>query len=278
VVALSRRELIAWPKGWELIVLLGAAALAVCGAAFESPVLLSIAAFGLLLSRIGTVARHKAEEELDYLPVARRRVEARAEPERSREPSVFPLRWRGSISIGSDGILVTEGKRTEMIPMVDLEEFSAEGLDLRLVTRSGTRVLGLKGAAAPAAARAIHEQERAHRESRAFAEGLAKGEDKSGWLARLRGERDGYRETSAHDEALWQIVEAPAAEPTARAAAALLLRENSVWTTERLRIAASGCASPKLRVALQEAAAGEEAKVDAALAELDAERAAPKRS
>jgi hypothetical protein len=68
-------------------------------------------------------------------------------------------------------------------------------------------------------------------------------------------------------EMLWEVVEDPAVDSTARAGAAMMLRRTlDDGGRARLRVAAGACASPRLRVALDAVAdGGDEAAVAAAL-------------
>jgi hypothetical protein len=103
------------------------------------------------------------------------------------------------------------------------------------------------------------------------------------WLAHLRdvaSRRGAYRESSLRDGDLVELAADPAAPEDARAAAALLLRSGATddgeAARERIRVAASATASPRLRVALEAAADADDASaVEGAVAELA--RAAAKR-
>jgi hypothetical protein len=94
------------------------------------------------------------------------------------------------------------------------------------------------------------------------------------WLHRLRevggGANAHYREAPVEAERLWRIVEAPAAAPTARAgAAAALAPALDPEGKKRLRIAATGIAEPRLRIALECAARDDEPALLEALDELE---------
>ena len=78
-------------------------------------------------------------------------------------------------------------------------------------------------------------------------------------------------------EVLWRVVEDPTAATTARAGAAFALRSTLDDDGKaRLRIVADACAAPKLRVALDELATGEDDVADTfdALVDGDAQRRA----
>jgi len=190
------------------------------------------------------------------------------------QPASYRLRGGGRLVVGSDGLHV-EGGTSEWIPMGDVVDHSVRGDALVVETSHGERVLRIGGerGAANFAALELRDLRDAYRATHAFAEGLGKAPDRRAWQARLTGESDGYREQAPGEDMLWQIVETPSADPNARAAAALLLRKESESATERLRIAASACAAPRLRFALSSAASGGEAAVDASLAESEDEAA-----
>jgi hypothetical protein len=78
------------------------------------------------------------------------------------------------------------------------------------------------------------------------------GRPASAWLRDLPTlNAESYRRPSLPAEELWRIVENPSAPPTARAGAALVLRDNlDSAGCVRLRRAAEACAAPHLRAAL----------------------------
>lgn len=87
------------------------------------------------------------------------------------------------------------------------------------------------------------------------------GRPHADWVRAL-GAKDetSFREAPIRPDDLWRVVESPAAEPSARAAAAALLaRAAGDEDRARLRIAADTCAEPKLRVVLDKAATGTDA-------------------
>lgn len=91
------------------------------------------------------------------------------------------------------------------------------------------------------------------------------------WLKAL-GDREGsFRSAPLLDDQLWNVVENPTADVTARAGAATLLSRNAgEHERARLRLAAEACAAPKLRVVLDRAAAGAtEEEVASALEEIE---------
>jgi hypothetical protein len=90
----------------------------------------------------------------------------------------------------------------------------------------------------------------------------------SQWVAHLRGvaSADTYRAQSVSPERLWAMVEDASLDPPHRAAAAVALHGvlDEVGR-QRLRVAAEGCASPKVRASMEAAAEGKEEEVVAAL-------------
>ncbi len=93
------------------------------------------------------------------------------------------------------------------------------------------------------------------------------------WHQRLvstGGQQDPYRRAGAGPEKLSQVLTDPAASPEQRVGAALALtaRTDKADAKSRIRIAAEGCAHPKLRIALERAADGKLAQ--AALEEAEA--------
>jgi hypothetical protein len=91
-------------------------------------------------------------------------------------------------------------------------------------------------------------------------------------LGRDTGE-GAYRSASLSTEQLWQTFESSAADPEARANAAIALRARLDAPCEpRLRIVAAATAVPKLRVAIERAAGDDDAALEEALAALEAEQ------
>jgi len=93
------------------------------------------------------------------------------------------------------------------------------------------------------------------------------------WLADLRELRTretDYRTAALSRDDLWGLVEDPAAPPDARAGAAFVLQAGSAEPERaRLRIAANATASPRLRIALDSAAEGDEQELADALDAVD---------
>ena len=97
------------------------------------------------------------------------------------------------------------------------------------------------------------------------------------WLEALRqlrrGEAD-YRSAAFPRDDLWRVLEDPAAPEDARAGAAFVLYADGGEADEiRLRNAAGATVSPRLRVALDSAAAGDETELATALEDVELEHA-----
>jgi hypothetical protein len=104
------------------------------------------------------------------------------------------------------------------------------------------------------------------------------------WIRRLRslgaGANAGMRTAPVPRDRLFDIVEDASMDPAARAAAAVALGpELDVHGRARLRAAGAATVAPRLRIAIEAAALGanEDAAIEAALAELDAEESKSRR-
>ncbi len=88
------------------------------------------------------------------------------------------------------------------------------------------------------------------------------GRDRDTWLRALSANEGDFRTAPLAPEQLWTLVEGPGTPPTARAAAALVLaRGAGDEDRRRLRIAATGCEHPRLRVVLDQAGRGVDEEV-----------------
>lgn len=197
--------------------------------------------------------------------------------------------------IAPDGLVVERFGRREVIPYVSITKVEREGdSGLVLVLADGSKrrftfekttagfALRLNPAMHRDKGQGAHKNEaardmiRAHVAARMSGAGerlgerLARGKrDVGRWLADVdRLARGDYRGEAPSAEQLWRVVEDGAAAPSARAAAARLLRIEGA-ARDRLRVVAGNTASPKLRIALEAMDADEEAQREA-LAELEA--------
>jgi hypothetical protein len=96
------------------------------------------------------------------------------------------------------------------------------------------------------------------------------------WIAELVRASEGtvpFRSPAIPHDALWEIIEDASAPVLARAAAAIVLRDQlSDEGRARLRVTAEACAAPKLRVALETVATDDHADAAQLLESLDEDR------
>jgi hypothetical protein len=198
----------------------------------------------------------------------------------------------GWIDVGSDGLNIDWRSEKRFVSFVDLEDAKTyaenssgkQFVGAELILQSGEVIrvpIGENhfGAAGKARelVRHIVEELSAFRVRDEGADTTAlerRGRTTSEWIERLKGiaagANAGHREAEIPEERLWRIVEDPGAKPGARAGAATALRSRiDERGRKRLRIAASEIASPKLRVAVQSAATGDDAELAAALDEVE---------
>ena len=190
------------------------------------------------------------------------------------------------VSVGADGVQFAQRRGSFFLPYAEIVSIDQEqcdavidvGKDEPFVVRFSQRHHA--AAAIPeltAFIERVREGLSAYRASSSehlAAAMLARGERSGGeWLRAIRAldcdGGDAYRTPRIPHDRLWRLVEDPSAPTTARAGAALLLR-NAIDDDgrARLRIAADASASPGLRVALT-AAASEQCEAELAHA-LDA--------
>lgn len=198
-----------------------------------------------------------------------------------------------SITVGADGVLTSWLGLRRFYPFEEFPGVMPLDNGVMLVSRSGKSV---KIATSPPRRRNVQMstmnraavEERIREAQRAFAQHRAtnaealvarSGRTTKDWVNALRAlaVSDDYREAAVPREALWRIAEDPAADPTARAGAAVALRGRiDEADRARLRVAAESSVSPKLRVALEAAAADggeDDGELHAALEGLEEARA-----
>lgn len=178
---------------------------------------------------------------------------------------------RHPVHIGAEGLWIAGVFRDELVSFADVDRIEraagAEGTihhGMIVTTKAGRQIL--VGPSVGRMAEGARDTERllaafdAYR-ARVPGEvplGLApEGASKDEWIARLTSRRrgGGLREGALDREALLAVSEDPTTVPSARAAAAFLLREGITPTEQaRLRVAAEDAASPRVRVALAAAA------------------------
>jgi hypothetical protein len=169
--------------------------------------------------------------------------------------------------VGQDGLLLRSLTKRRFFPFSQMQSAHASPWGVTLQLRSGKSVElrtrpAKQGGQDPAGAALLERLQagiaRAQSSERPeeAATLVRRGDrDVKSWLEGLRALRDGgYRVASLGEERLWQIVQDATAAPTARAGAALLLRDSlSDEGRARLRVAAQATVLPKVRVVLEAA-------------------------
>jgi hypothetical protein len=195
---------------------------------------------------------------------------------------VLNLLWPTTVTVGQDGVLVASLVRRRFYPLAALASVRETAWGVLLTLKSGREVEirtehkeSAERSQRRAAITACIERrlaELAPSEQPAPATLLARGgRDVTEWLRALHALRNGeagaYRAAAIPEEVLWRTVEDPASNPTARAGAAVALRESLDEAGRvRLRVAAAASASPRLRVALEKVASpADEAELAGAL-------------
>ena len=187
------------------------------------------------------------------------------------------VRFRATVTVGSDGVLVQRGFARplflpyDQIDRVEARESASESM-LEIFSRDREPIvcavwggifssfLRIDAALLGAVARAIDDAKQARGEARAAPKSaLARsGRDAQTWARALHDVADGagdYRAQRIPAEALWSIVCDSATPETQRAGAAVALRSSlDADGRARLRVASATSASPELRIALAAAA------------------------
>lgn len=207
------------------------------------------------------------------------------------------LNLPGRLDLGADGVLIdlrdSEKQYVSFADIIDAPRYDEHvmgkhfiGVSLELRSGGAVKVpMGEDQFGADKRVAALSDRIRAaldayrRREQGDDASALARGaRSPEEWHRRLRGLGEGAnagpREAPVPIDRLWRIVEDPSAEPPIRAGAAAALSAGlDDAGKQRLRIAAESTAAPKLRIALESAAAGDDDAVVAALAEVEGEAA-----
>ncbi|MBX3186989.1 MAG: hypothetical protein KF819_08240 [Labilithrix sp.] len=176
-------------------------------------------------------------------------------------PVVLPQR----VEVGQDGVFLRWLGNRRFVPFAQIEDVTTTPFGIVLLLHGGKRFeirLSYKDDAATIERRALFDRIEAglarHRSAlRADEETLlARGSrDVETWVREMvtlgAGEAAGYRAIAIPRERLWEIVESPSADPSAREGAAIALHA-ALDDDERLRLVAlvHNTASPRLRVAL----------------------------
>jgi hypothetical protein len=168
------------------------------------------------------------------------------------------FRRASTIAVGVDGVLVQGTSKTTFYAYRDFDSVRVNGAFMALVRGTKTVVrLQLHG---DDVTRGEHLAERIRRalqlsKSTSGAEQLATASklDGQAGLGRASLGAADYRQASLSRDQLWELVEADGTAGSARAAAAeaLALRLDPTERT-RLRVAASHCADPKVRIAIED--------------------------
>jgi hypothetical protein len=191
------------------------------------------------------------------------------------------LSTKMAVDVGTDGVLVRRPMSNRFLRYGALRAVTTEGHAIALHLYSGEVLrfgLGFLGsphlASRDALAARIEEARLACAEDRPSgeAEGFVApgGRGLKRWVSEVRAlarARD-YREARVDAERLWSVLEDAKTSPAARAGAAIALSTDE-GSRARLRVAADGCAEPRLRVALTRLAEGAaEPELEEALAPL----------
>jgi hypothetical protein len=173
---------------------------------------------------------------------------------------VVAYRRASRVAVGLDGVRVAGSSRARFFAYRELDDARVRRGDLELV-RGGRAIVRLQLFGEDAArrdallARVRDAIARAREEQRGGTVDLVASAS-SAELARAAHGAADYRAPALSREQLWALVEGPAIDAAARrsAARALATSGDDDETRARLRVAADGCADPKVRVALQELA------------------------
>jgi hypothetical protein len=192
------------------------------------------------------------------------------------------IMWPTRLSLGADGILVKWMWRERFVRYEQVASLERVGNGLSLVLHDGSRFMVVPeynryGVRVEAVIERIREAMTLRREGgRApVAAALARGgRPARDWLDALRSiERaaeGGPRTAPISTDDLWRVLADPGAEDGVRAGAAAALHAAlGEEAGERLRVASQAIAAPKLRLAVEHAAAGDEEALLEALEELE---------
>ena len=165
------------------------------------------------------------------------------------------FRRASRVAVGVDGIFVTGSSRSRFFAFRDVDTVTAKGSDIAL-HRKGKVVLRLQLHGEDAAQRdvivaRVAEAIEAAKQRRTAAVGDIVAAASGERLERLARGGEGYRQASVTPAQLWSVVHAPEPDAAVRTAAARALVEGGGEAERsRLRVAASQCAQPAVRVAL----------------------------
>ncbi len=173
------------------------------------------------------------------------------------------MRRASRIAVGIDGVWVRDASQTRFFAYRELGEARAKGADVELVS-GGEGVLRLQTHGEDAGRRdevlaRIRAGIARSREGRTRRAEMLVSVTPGPRVASAAMGAERYREPSISREQLWELVEGPGADAQTRTAAAEALAASLDDTDRvRMRVAASQCAEPRLRVALGLLAAEED--------------------
>jgi hypothetical protein len=196
------------------------------------------------------------------------------------------------VAVGADGVRIRRlFRRARFVPFSAIASAERDGRDVTIRLRDGQLIRMHHAAAAKSdgwtplfyANRADEgamlveriEAQLARRSEEAGAvAGLARGAREAGvWVrdvARASDAHASFRAPAIAPDTLWRVVEDATSASTARAGAALALRERlDDGGRLRLRVVADACAEPELRVALEAVVEADEEALEAAFAALE---------
>lgn len=200
--------------------------------------------------------------------------------------------WPSRITAGIDGFMLRWLWWQRFVPMSEVRELSSVGeRDVKIELTSGAELVwytSMRSKSTTAVQREHRDAVLARMQevmklsqARPRATHLATAVARAGrtheqWLEALRQMRHveaDYRSAAVPRDALWRVLDDPAAPEDARAGAAFVLHEGAGEADEvRLRNAAGATASPRLRIALDSAADGNDEELAAALEDVELER------
>lgn len=173
--------------------------------------------------------------------------------------------WR-ELVVGTDGVSWKRNGRRHFVPLREIDGVMVHQGSLVLTRDDGSKTWirvdaddpGLADALNGRIRKALAEVGRAGGKLTLFTRGDRSFDD---WMASVRDllkKGRGFRDIAVHAEDALAVLTDPAADPESRVGAALALeRTEEPALIAKVRVAADACASPKLRVALEDALTGE---------------------
>jgi hypothetical protein len=177
---------------------------------------------------------------------------------------LLPTLLAQQVEVGQDGIFLRWLGNKRFVPFAAIEDVSATEVGVDLALRGG-RLMEIRLTQKAGGANAQRDALRTRIKAGVAAqEGLARADEESllargardveTWLRDMRtlgSQEGGYRAAAVPRERLWEVLESPAADPSAREGAAFALHASlDDEERARLRSLTQRTASPRLRVAL----------------------------